>query len=83
MKLYRLAAICVLPIALGVAGFAQSNQQTVDEQHHQAKLNEKADKSQAKADKKARKALKSDKVKDAAKAQDQANHDAARANSPQ
>lgn len=83
MKLHQLAAACLLPVALASTAFAQSNQENVDDLHHQAKLDEKADKSQAKADKKARKALKSDKVKHAAKAQDKADRDAAKANSPQ
>ncbi len=83
MRIYKIAAACLLPLALSASAFAQSNQQSVEDSHHQAKLDERADKSQAKADKKARKALKSDKVKHAAKAQDKADRDAAKANSPQ
>jgi outer membrane murein-binding lipoprotein Lpp len=57
---------------------AQTNEQIRKDQQANAKQNRKADKAQAHADKEAHKALKSDKVKDAARAQDKADAEAAK-----
>ena len=70
-------------LTLGVATLslgAQSNEQTRKDAENQAKADRKASKAQAHADKEAHKALKSDKAKDAARAQDKADAAAAKAN---
>ncbi|AFL86821.1 hypothetical protein Terro_0480 [Terriglobus roseus DSM 18391] len=67
-----LAAGCLQPV------FAQTNEQVRKDQEATAKQNRKADKAQAHADKEAHKALKSDKVKDAARAQDKADAEASK-----
>ena len=71
-----------LALSMGVAASGTMHAQTVDQDRKQAaseaKADHKADKAQAQADKDAHKALKSGKVKRAAKSQDKA--DAAAAN---
>ena len=83
MKLYRVAAVVVLPLALSGFSFAQEpSQQDFPANHHQLKQDEKADKAQAKADKDERKAMKSHKVKKAEKQQDKADRAAEKAGIP-
>lgn len=74
----RIAALS-LCLLLSGAAFAQedtTNRDAVTQAQHDTKQDRKVDKAQAKADKKEHKAVKSSKVKKAAKAQDKANTEA-------
>jgi hypothetical protein len=78
MKHSRLATLS-LCLLLSGAAFAQedhTNRDAVVQAQQDTKQDKKVDKAQAKADKKEHKAMKSDKVKKAAKAQDKANTEA-------
>ena len=80
MKNLVTAAALSLTLGLGTLALgAQGNEQTRKDAENQAKADRKASKAQAHADKEAHKALKSDKVKDAARAQDKADAAAASA----
>ena len=68
-----LAATMALPLMA-----QQTNEADRRDAQHDAKQQRKADKAQAHADKEAHKALKSDKVKDAARSQDKADAEAAK-----
>jgi len=74
----RIAALS-LCLLLGAPALAQedhSNRDAVAQAQQDTKQDHKVNKAQAKADKKAHKAMKSDKVEKAAKAQDKANTEA-------
>ena len=83
MKHIVTAAALSLTLGLGTLamGAQQTNEQTRKDADAQAKADRKASKAQAHADKEAHKALKSNKVKDAARAQDKADDATAKANS--
>ena len=82
MKKFVTAAALTLTLGFSTLAMgAQSNEQGRKDAENQAKADRKASKAQAHADKEAHKALKSDKVKDAARAQDKADSAAANANS--
>lgn len=81
----KIVTVAVLTLSLGLSTLsvtAQSNEQTRKDADKQAKADRKASKEQAHADKEAHKALKSSKVKDAARAQDKADDAAAKAANP-
>lgn len=82
MKNLITATALSLTLGLGTLamGSQQTNEQARKDAESQAKADRKASKAQAHADKEAHKALKSDKVKDAARAQDKADAAAAKAN---
>lgn len=82
MKNLMTAAALTLTLGLGTLalGAQQTNEQTRKDAETQAKADRKASKAQAHADKENHKALKSNKVKDAARAQDKADDAAAKAN---
>lgn len=80
MKQIVTAAALCLTLGLGTLAMgAQTNEQSRKDAEKQAKADRKASKAQAHADKEAHKALKSDKVKDAARAQDKADAAASKA----
>ena len=81
MKLYRVAAVVVLPLALSGLSFAQETSRQ-DLNRHELKQDEKADKAQVKADKDERKASKTHKAKKAAKQQEKADKAAEKAGVP-
>jgi hypothetical protein len=79
MKTMTMAAVALSLTLAGSAAFAQqTNEADRKEAQANVKQDRKADKAQAHADKEAHKALKSDKVKDAARSQDKANQEAAK-----
>lgn len=75
MKHTQIAALslCLLLSGAALAQEETTNRDAVAQAQHDTKQDRKVDKAQAKADKKEHKAMKSDKVKKAAKAQDKAN----------
>lgn len=85
MRTTRFGVVLAAALMLGGAGLAQDgpNEQTRKDADRQVKQDAKADKAQAKADKSAHKALKSKPVKRAARDQDRADKEAAKANPPQ
>jgi len=83
MKLYKIAAVLMLSGALTAPIIAQTNAQDNRDAQQQTKDDHQVDKAQANADKKEHKAVKSRKVKKAAKAQDKANRVADRDAVPQ
>jgi len=78
MKHTKIAALslCLLLSGAALAQEDHTNRDANKEAQRQTDLDHKADKAQAKADKKTNKALKSDKVQKADKAQDKANTEA-------
>ena len=79
MKMMSIAAAALsITLAGGMAFAQQTNEADRKEAQAVTKQDRKADKAQAHADKEARKALKSSKVKNAARAQDKADHEAAK-----
>jgi hypothetical protein len=78
MKTTTMAVLALSFALAGSAAFAQTNEADRKDAQANVKQDRKADKAQAHADKEAHKALKSDKVKDAARSQDKADHEAAK-----
>jgi hypothetical protein len=78
MKLIPVAALALTLSLAGTCFAQQTNEQDRKDAQAQTKQDRKADKAQAHADKEAHKALKSDKVKNAARAQDKADQEAAK-----
>lgn len=82
MTIKTVLAVCALGAVLGPMGVAQTNTQDNHDTQAQLKQQHKADKAQAKADKKEQKALNTKQAKQAAKAQDKADREAAKAANP-
>jgi hypothetical protein len=83
MRIYKIAAALMLAGALTAPIIAQTNAQDNRDAQQQTKDDHAVDKTQARADEKEHKAVKSKKVKKAAEAQDKANRTADRDAVPQ